>query len=204
MTIVADAVEKMKYHDDQRRDRQIFDMETWHRETDCGTAGCLATWAIFAEHQDMAKFHTELPVVTLPDGTITPVDEEAARIFELTPELALELFNPEICRQARTSLLSDVHPSEAAQALRNTIRTGDPQWSAIICSTETCLHYCEICGLDCRADPATSAQNPDGMELHSSRAYRNLTLCEACHTNNLCPDCSNDRRSCGCRPTSAT
>ena len=206
MAIVADAVEKMKYHDDHddyRTDQPTFNMGTWHYESDCETAGCLATWAIVTEHQGMAIFHTDSSMVTLPDGTITPVEDEATRIFELTPELALELFNPEICRQAKPENLQDVHPLEAAQALRNTIRTGDPQWSAIICYTDLCLHFCEICGLDCRADPATSDQNPNGLELYNSTSNRDIIVCDACCTKNLCPDCSADRRACGCRPISA-
>ena len=203
MALVADVVARMKYHDhhdddNHKQEQRIFNMETWHYQTDCGTAGCLATWAILTEHQGVAKFSTDSSLVTHPDGTITPVEDEAARILDFTPELAAELFNPDICRQAKPNTLTDVYPSEAVQALRNTINTGAPQWSAILCSTDTCNHYCQLCGTDFHTDVATTWVSPDGMELQNTRLHRNLILCAGCHAARLCQQCRTDSQGCGC------
>ena len=201
MTAVAEAVEKMKYHDDHddyRSHTPTFNMESWYYKTECGTAGCLATWAVIGHHKENANFSRHPRALTLNDGTITTVQDEATRIFDLSQEVAAELFSPDLCDQAKPDRLYEVTPQEAAQALRNTIRTGTPQWGTIICSTDSCQHYCEDCEQNLRQDNLQDQETPQTMQLHNNTAQRDLTLCTDCHAARACPNCNTDSNDCTC------
>ena len=41
--------------------------------------------------------------------------------------------------------------------------------------TFTCIHHCEVCGVNCPTDPTTSAQNQDGTEWFNTKRGKYIT-----------------------------
>ena len=104
-------------------ERMVFDMEVFGDEHPCGTAACIAGWAVarFGENDDAEEIDHRRP---LGDA----VFDGAQSVLGLSFPEAHQLFAPNERRDGVS--MSDVTASHAVRTLRHLAETGEVDWRA--------------------------------------------------------------------------